>query len=176
VLVNPGTSGAGGDRGVFDRLGYELGEGLRDHDLVGCVDSDAAWDDDQPLRSRTDQLKQLDPAGRVELGVWYWRPGIDRPGVPRTQTLERLVLGVLSELETSKDRGAVVERFLAEEPRGPDPTGKHLAWATMAKWYGERGCGDFYQALWREDAFAEAMLATMDRHGILPALRAMLLA
>jgi hypothetical protein len=44
----------------------------------------------------------------------------------------------------------------------------------MAKWYGDHGCGDFYQALWRERAFADAMLKAMDEHGILTVLRAAL--
>jgi hypothetical protein len=120
-------------------------------------------------------MHQLDPEGRVQLGVWHWRPGVDGPGVPRTQTLERLVLGVLGELEGSRAYGAIVERFLIEEPRVEKLTSKHYAWATMAKWYGDRGCGDFYQALWRELAFAEAMLAALDGHHILPQARDALL-
>jgi hypothetical protein len=119
-------------------------------------------------------MRAVDPDARVELAVWHWRPGVERAGVPRKQTLERLVLGVLSELEGSKEYGLIVERFLGEQPAAPAVSAKHFAWATMAKWYGDHGCGDFYQALWRERAFADAMLKAMDEHGILTVLRAAL--
>lgn len=174
LLVNPGLAGAGNDERVFERVVHSLSEPARERQLVACVDSDAAWDDVDPTRARQDRVRQLDPGGRVELCVWHWKSGTDRPGVPKTHTLERLVLGVSSELDGSKDHGAIVARFLAEAPQAAKVTGKHYAWATMAKWYGEGGCGDFYQALWREDAFARAMLNAMDEHGILTVLRAAL--
>jgi hypothetical protein len=171
LLVNPGLAGHGNEARVFERVEFALSEPERRRELIACVDSDLRWDDPDPTRPRLDRMRVVDPDGRVELAVWHWRPGVDRQGVPKKQTLERLVLGVLSEIEGSKGLGAIVDRFLAETPAASSLTGKHFAWATMAKWYGEHGCGDFYQALWREDAFAQAMRATLDEHRILPLFR-----
>ncbi len=174
LLVNPGLAGHGNEARVFERVEFALSEPERRRELVACLDSDLPWDHPDPTRPRVDRMRAVDPDARVELAVWHWRPGVERAGVPRKQTLERLVLGVLSELEGSKEYGLIVERFLGEQPAAPAVSAKHFAWATMAKWYGDHGCGDFYQALWRERAFADAMLKAMDEHGILTVLRAAL--
>lgn len=174
LLVNPGLAGHGNEARVFERVAFALSESERRRELVAVVDSDLLWDEADPTRPRVDRMRAVDPEARVELAVWHWRPSVDRPGVPKTQTLERLVLGVLSELDGSKGHGAIVERFLEEAPRATKLTAKHFAWATMAKWYGEHGCGDFYQALWKDEPFADAMLATLDAQGTLAKLRAAL--
>jgi hypothetical protein len=155
---------------VWDRA-LEVPLDARQVASVACVDCDVPLSVEDPTSAERQRLADRSPEHAVLLVAWHWRRGVDRAGVPRQQTLERLALGVLSELEESKGYGAIVERFLEEAPRAPKLSEKHFAWATMAKWYGDHGCGDFYQALWREDAFARAMLATLDEHGILPVFR-----
>lgn len=173
LALHPGKPGEGNKARVWDRaLLAPLDP--RQSVAVACVDCDVSFEEDDPASADRQRLADHRPTHPVELVAWHWKPGVTRPGVPKTQTLERLVLGVLSELDGSKGHGAIVERFLEEAPRAARLTAKHFAWATMAKWYGEHGCGDFYQALWKDEPFADVMLATLDAQGTLAKLRAAL--
>ncbi len=173
VSLHPGKPGEGNKDRVWERA-LTLPLDHRQRVAVACVDCDVPSSEGDPTSGERQRLNDRKPTHAVALVAWYWRPGINRAGVPTMQTLERLVLGVLSELDGSRGYGDIVARFLEEQPRALKVTEKHFAWATMAKWYGEHGCGDFYQALWRERAFAEAMLRAMDEHRILLELRAAL--
>jgi hypothetical protein len=70
-------------------------------------------------------------------------------GIPCQNTLERLVCAAIC--AAYPERGAIVTRWLAS--RGSTVAGpehKAHAWSMMAGWFPDRGCDDFYSAVWQE--------------------------
>ena len=67
--------------------------------------------------------------------------------MPAKQTLERLVTASIQ--TAAPDRGAAVERWLNDEPRGLRLP-KSFGYSYFAKWYSDHGEGHFYECLWQD--------------------------
>lgn len=109
------------------------------------------------LRHRAEALEDgsfLCQETRIDSVIWECDDNV-QPGVPGTQTLERLVAASIQ--ATYPDRGPSVERWLADTPRIETPTPKNYSYSYLAKWYAEHGAGDFYWEIWRDTALAEAL-------------------
>lgn len=82
--------------------------------------------------------------GKCVVSVVRWQAESDlAEGIPEKQVLERLVCVAMC--EAYPERAKIVENWL--EDKKP----KSYAWAYMAQWYGEKGCDEFYQLLWRDE-------------------------
>jgi len=95
---------------------------------------------------------------RLHPVVWGDK-GPECEGIPRQQTLERMACSAM--LEAYPERGAVVSSFLTAEPTSPVIGPKHHAWSYMAKWSADRGCEDFYSALWEDEQIKNALIEIM---------------
>jgi len=92
-------------------------------------------------------------SGSTLISIVLWRT--DEPRVehlPGQQTLERLVCAALC--GAYPDRATAVAAWLTSRPSAPLAGPKEHAWSHMAGWYGEHGCDDFYQSVWRDPAVA----------------------
>jgi hypothetical protein len=109
-------------------------------------------------------------ADTTNLGVALWgTPDAADPALPGKQTLERLVCAAM--LEAFPSRARAVESWLAQRPE-PEVAGcralheKAFAWSHMAGWYSERGCDEFYQGAWAEEALARPLERRMRQTGV----------
>jgi hypothetical protein len=91
--------------------------------------------------------------------------------IPAKQTLERLVCASLR--QAYPDRAVAVRSWLAARPDPPPPTPKEHSWSYMAGWYGEHGCDDFFQAIWRDPTTRAALLMRLSQSGACALMRAM---
>jgi hypothetical protein len=88
----------------------------------------------------------------------------DAPGVPRKQTLERLVAASIRAAYPA--RGSAVEEWLAAEPKAEAAvTGKNYGYSYLAKWYAQHGADDFFRALWRDEAVVEQLRRRIEADG-----------
>lgn len=85
------------------------------------------------------------------------------PGVPRKQTLERLVTAAIQ--AAYPDRGPVVADYLAAEPRFEVTPAKSYSYSYYAKWYGNHGVGDFFKAIWLDEAVAHQLRERLEKTG-----------
>lgn len=103
-----------------------------------------------------------DGATVVSLVRWEASDG-DRPGLPNRQTLERVVCASL--VAAYPDRGSAVQRWLDSRADGPEPASKEFAWSHMAGWYADRGCEDFYRAVWSDSKVVAELEARLRESG-----------
>ena len=75
---------------------------------------------------------------------------------------ERLVCSAV--LAQYPERGEIVSHFLSAEPKGELGPKQH-AWSFMAKWFGDRGCEDFYSAIWEDPDIAKHLEALLTETG-----------
>jgi len=154
--------------------------------FIANLDSDAAHDDDGTARRGRVQsvLERFHRQGAVrevgshqyaledgtKLGIALWEAQ-DRahPELPAKQTLERLVCAAMRSAFPA--RATAVESWLAQRPE-PEASGcsprheKAFAWSYMAGWYAERGCDEFYQAVWADDAVVHALEPRLRHAGV----------
>jgi len=100
---------------------------------------------------------------RVFFVIWECDDSDPTPGVPRKQTLERLVAASIR--AAYPDRGPVVEQWLAAEPRAEVTTHKNYGYSYLAKWYAEHGADDFFRAIWRNEAVARKLRERLEKTG-----------
>lgn len=87
----------------------------------------------------------------------------ETPGVPGKQTLERLVTAAIQ--AAYPDRGPVVADYLAAEPRVEVTPAKSYSYSYYAKWYGDHGVGDFFKAIWLDEAVARQLRERLEKTG-----------
>ncbi len=124
-------------RGIATHFGSEVEEpGTAVFDLDGIMASAVIWEctDEDPI-----------------------------PGVPRKQTLERLVAASIR--AAYPDRGSTVDEWLAAEPKGEVVSHKSYGYSYLAKWYSKHGADDFFRALWRDRAVVEQLHRRLEAHG-----------
>lgn len=116
---------------------------------------------------------EADIAGiRVSAVVWECNDEGGIPGIPRKQTLERLVAASIR--AAYPDRGPTVEKWLGAEPKGEGPmTPKNYSYSYLAKWYAEHGADDFFRALWRDEAVARQLRQRLEERGAWAVARAL---
>lgn len=87
----------------------------------------------------------------------------DPPGVPRQQTLERLVAASIQ--AAYPRRGPAVDTWLTAEPRAEVTNHKNYGYSYLAKWYAEHGADDFFRAVWRDEAVASQLRERLEKAG-----------
>jgi hypothetical protein len=100
-------------------------------------------------------LWQLNDGARVYLIDWARGSSAVTPqaGVPRKNTLERLVCDCLA--ETFPSLAQAVEKWLVTRPDVPDADDidpKGYAWSYMAGWKANSGCDYFFRQIWHTPA------------------------
>lgn len=163
------------DSAVLDRASTVLANGKRTDRLIVSWDSDELVGHESPAMARTRSFGDWCRAHAVELGstqtanaVWWVPNAQPTPGLPGAHTLELVVCNALCAVVPS--RAIAVHAFLDAAPVGPSSTPKHFAWSYMAKWFGEAGCDEFYQAVWSDPAVAAALTNTLGASGALAAM------
>ncbi len=89
----------------------------------------------------------------------------DAPGLPKKQTLERLVCAAI--IAVYPERAPAVHAWLNSRPDPPPADPKEHAWSYMAGWYAAHGCEDFYRAVWRDHEVATALESRLRKSGAL---------
>ncbi|MEM9555790.1 MAG: hypothetical protein AAGC60_16165 [Acidobacteriota bacterium] len=107
-------------------------------------------------------------ATRVDAIVWRCDDPADTCGVPNKQTLERLACAAIVEAYTR--RAEPVESWLSAEPR-TSVDEKNYSFSYLAKWYADHGADDYWRALWRDEAIAEALEGRLEASGALEVVR-----
>ena len=95
--------------------------------------------------------------GRVKLGLLVWECAnpVDRL-VPDKQSLERIVVAALSQVDRS--RATIVREWLDRTPAPAMPWfHKSFAWSHMAGWAAHHGCEFFYERVWQDAATSSAL-------------------
>jgi hypothetical protein len=88
-------------------------------------------------------------AGTVGVSLIRWSAADpETDGVPRFQTLERLVSASICAAHGG--RGVAVRDWLAARPDPPPHDVKEFAWSYMAGWYASLGGEAFYSNLWHD--------------------------
>lgn len=133
--------------------------------LVACLDSDAMADDPDPTARRRAQVDEVlrkvrqqrpgETVREVPVVVWHTPTAAGTRGVPQKQTLERLVVDCV--VAARPDRADGVASFLDGAGFDASQDAKAHAWSHMARWYPDRGCDDFYRAVWKDAAIAEKL-------------------
>ena len=105
-------------------------------------------------------LWQLDDGAYVYLIDWTLVPSALTPqaGVPRKNTLERLVCACLA--ETFPSLAQAVEKWLATRPDmqdGDDIDPKGYAWSYLAGWMANSGCDYFFRQVWQTPAIRQRL-------------------
>ncbi|MCK4340864.1 MAG: hypothetical protein KAY37_03980 [Phycisphaerae bacterium] len=102
-----------------------------------------------PNAARNDDGDIVIDDGATMVSLVRWETGdSETEGIPAQQCLERLVCAAL--VAAYPERGQPIQNWLEGRPRAPDLTPKEFAWSHMAGWYAQRGCNDFYRALWSD--------------------------
>jgi len=104
----------------------------------------------------------------IDLRLIVWRTLDDAHviGVPDNHCLERMVSSALSSADPTR-----AHRVQAFMDSGPEPAGeKEHAWAFMARWYADRGCENFYEAVWEDPALRVTLDPIADAIGLRAAL------
>ncbi len=125
-------------------------------DIVGSFQVDAA------RTPEGDFVLEGEQPTTISLVVWEAEDE-PAPGLPDKQTLERLCCAAI--LDAYADRGERVSRWIRDLGEAPDPSPKSFSWSYMAGWYPDRGCEAFFEALWQDDALAEALRTRLEATG-----------
>ncbi len=174
VLVRPFDGRANAPRAAWDYLRDPVHGPDR---MILNIDSDA---DSGSGESAGDALRSIlvhnggkpgnDSDDPVEINgvkvfavIWECDDPHLTPGVPRKQTLERLVAASIR--AAYPDRGPVVEQWLAAEPRAEVSTHKNYGYSYLAKWYAEHGTDDFFRAIWRDEAVTAHLRRRLEKTG-----------
>lgn len=121
--------------------------------LVLNIDSDVDVEGAGPavVGREPDSLRDLigrtNPNGVDLLPVVWECADPNAPGIPRQQTLERLVSAAIA--AAYPRRGESVARWLADPPAGDTESPKAHSLSYAAKWYASHGTEDFYAHVWR---------------------------
>jgi hypothetical protein len=170
-------------RAAKNRLGRRSTEAL-DH-LVFVVDLDGFIGDDfqEAERRRVESLAGLlrelelehtktddndflidDDDGSTHISIVHWRcDDGDGPGIPRKQTLERVVCASLAAVYP--ERAEAVQHWLDGRPDPPGESPSAPAWSFMAGWYPDYDCEAFYSELWNDAQVAEALTERLNAIG-----------
>ena len=154
--------------------------------VVGCVDDDGEAGADPRGEAifatiahehggvGDGPLWALPPANdraTTQLGCVIWRSAdSDAPGVPRQQTLERLICGALA--AAHPERAQAVQQYLDGPPETIGLPHKALFGAFLAKWYTEQGPSQVYEHLFRDPLVAPVLHERL--HAYEPILQAVL--
>jgi hypothetical protein len=172
VLVQPFQGRANARRAVEEYLGGK--QTYRPQRVVLNLDSDGANEGDTSAEDQIHGIAQAlgadGPAGgpyEAEESVLYpviWRCGDAEPapGLPKKQTLERLVAAAIC--AAHPDRGPAVKVWLEAEPHGL-ALPKSYSYSYFAKWYADRGAGSFYEHLWQDEAVAAELKKRLEATG-----------
>ena len=133
LCVDPDTQASGGS----------AASGLRPDDLLHHV----RQFEPAAVMNATDDIELDGGVTKVSLVRWEVADD-DTPGVPRQQTLERLVCAAL--IAAYPARGVAIQAWLESRPNPPAPDPKEHAWSHMAGWYADFGCSAFYKELWTD--------------------------
>ena len=133
--------------------------------LVLNIDSDVDVEGAGPAAvgrepaSLRDLIGRTNPNGVDLLPVVWECADPNAPGIPRQQTLERLVSAAIA--AAYPGRGESVARWLVDPPAGDteSPKGHSLSYA--AKWYASHGTEDFYAHVWRVPEVAAELQARL---------------
>ncbi len=135
-------------------------------EVIFNLDSDA---EDHDASTAEDQIRGIarylgadaDGAGPFAIGgsllhavVWRCDDPEAVAGVPRKQTLERLVSAGIR--AAYPDRGPAVETWLEMPPQGLTLP-RSFAFSYYAKWHADHGAADFYASVWRDERVAEEL-------------------
>ena len=138
--------------------GAEAKTGLRTNDVLRIIrelvpDAETTADGDIELD---------EPATKVSLV--RWEAGDNAiPGIPARQCLERLVCAAM--VAAYPDRGAAVQDWLDRRPDAPDSIPKEFAWSHMAGWYADRGCDNFFHAVWEDERIVVHLIKYLKASG-----------
>lgn len=117
----------------------------------------------------------LDDGAEVRVLVWH-ASDRSRRGVPEQQCLERVLCAAAAEVWPERvDR---LGAWLDERPEPmvdlsiPGTIPKSHAWTLMGGWFAERGCDDFFKAMWQHPAMADALQQKLEAGGAWEHLRA----
>ncbi len=116
----------------------------------------------KPERNQQGGFTLDDGETRISLVRWE-ASDADQPGLPRQQTLERLVCAAL--VAAYPDRRSAVAKWLDSRVVSPQAGPKEHAWSYMAGWYAEHGCEAFYRRIWGEDRVAEEVRRRLTESG-----------
>lgn len=174
VLVHPFHGRANAGKAAGEYLG---GQVYRPDLMILNLDSDAENGSADGARAAFRRIVE-DHGGKLEgdgdgpfdldgvrLSAVIWECGDDdpTPGVPRKQTLERLVAAAIQAAYPA--RGPVVDEWLAAEPRGGEPRPKNYGYSYLAKWYAEHGADDFFRAIWRQQEVVARLRERLEKTG-----------
>ena len=87
--------------------------------------------------------------------IWQCDDPSGSPGVPRKQTLERLVCASIQ--AAYPERGRNVMGWLSSEPKPESLSHKNYSLSYLAKWYASFGADDFFRAIWRDEEIAQEL-------------------
>ena len=132
-------------------------EGTSARDAVRQIAVSHSAQVDDPAREHFD----LDGMS-VSTVIWECPNDSEVDGVPRQQTLERLVAASIQ--AAYPGRGESVERWLADEPPG-GTSHKNYGLSFLAKWYADHGADDFYRAIWRDELVAAELRSRLEATG-----------
>ncbi len=170
--------------GGRSKLRRTVNEYLKDHTthpihrMILNLDSDAESDSDDGARAavrglvaRLGSQVEAPTAAAFDLDgiqtstvIWECADEASIPGIPRKQTLERLVAASIRGAYPA--RGSAVEDWLAAEPRGEAAvTPKSYGYSYLAKWYAEYGADDFFRALWRDEEVVAQLRHRLETNG-----------
>lgn len=159
-----------------DAVAEYLG-GLQPHPpdkVILNLDSDAEDDDastaeDQVLGIARSLGADARGAGPFAIGgslldavVWRCDDPEPSPGVPRKQTLERLVTAGIR--AAYPERGSAVEAWLDAQPQGVRLP-RSFAFSYYAKWHADRGAAEFYESVWRDEQVATELMRRLTATG-----------
>jgi hypothetical protein len=91
--------------------------------------------------------------------IWRCPDPHPTPGVPGKQTLERLVSAAIR--AATPDRGASVERWLDDAPRG-FKLPKSYGYSYFAKWFADHGEAHFYEWIWRDEGIVRELRSRLE--------------
>jgi hypothetical protein len=120
-------------------------------------------------------VKELDPAATIDgdrirfadrtVCPVLWHADVtDLPGVPPLQQLERLACCAV--VRAYAERGSAVKAWLASRENPPKDSPKAFVWSHMAGWFPERGCDNFYSALWDDAKIAANLKSLLESAGV----------
>ena len=119
-----------------------------------------------PDAEKTGDYEYLLDQGATRVSVVCWQaPDAQTDGLPGEQTLERLVTAAI--VAAYPSRGPTVKAWLDSRPEPPKPSVKDYSWSHMAGWYSDRGCENFFAALWEDPAIVEQLESRLEQSGAL---------
>ncbi len=99
-------------------------------------------------------------AGQTRVsGVVWTAPAAELPGVPRHQTLERIICAATA--TAFPERGHCVKQWLESRPNSPAREcleGKEIIYSYMAGWHAEQGSEPFYSHVWTVPPIRDALI------------------